>query len=200
MLFRAFEWTRLDSLADLDRLPGAGCFVVAGLRSLSAMQAMSNACRRRFLRAPIAHTKEHIHVAEHRPHLNFRGQARQALTFYHSIFGGDLTIVTYGDLHAAEDPADTDQVMWGQVAAESGFTLMAYDVQSARAFDRGDRSFYVALRGQREDEVRASWEGLAQEATILTPFAPAPWGPLYGMLTDRFGITWIVEVTTEHAS
>ena len=133
-------------------------------------------------------------------HLNFRGQAREALTFYHSVFGGDLTVVSYADLHAAEDPADADRVMWGQVAAENGFTIMAYDVQSARSFDRGDRSFYVALRGQAEDEVRTSWDGLAEDATILTPLEPAAWGPLYGMLTDRFGITWIVDVLAEHAA
>ena len=133
-------------------------------------------------------------------HLNFRGQARPALSFYHSVFGGDLTVVSYGDMHAAEDPADSDQVMWGQVAAENGFTVMAYDVQSARSFARGDRSFYVALRGQTEDEVTTAWDGLAQDATILTPLQPAQFASLYGMLTDRFGITWIVDVLAEPTS
>lgn len=133
-------------------------------------------------------------------HLNFRGQAREALTFYHSVFGGDLTVVTYQDMHCAQNPADADHVMWGQVSAENGFRVMAYDVQTDRTFERGDRSFYVALRGQNEEEVKNGWAGLSKDAKILQPLEPAQFAPLYGMLTDRFGITWIVDVATEHAA
>ena len=63
-------------------------------------------------------------------HLNFRGDARAALAFYHSVFGGDQALITYRDAGAVQNPAEADQVMWGQVAAESGFRIMAYDVPS----------------------------------------------------------------------
>lgn len=59
-------------------------------------------------------------------HLNFRGQARAALDFYKSVFGGELVIVTYKDAHNVQSPEDADQVMWGQVTADSGFRVMAW--------------------------------------------------------------------------
>lgn len=133
-------------------------------------------------------------------HLNFRGQAREALDFYRSVFGGDLTIVTYQDLQNVQHPADANHVVWGQVCADNGFCIMAYDVQTNDSFDRGDRSFYVSLRGQTTAEVETCWAGLSRDATVLQPLGPAQWAPLYGMLTDRSGITWVVDVAAEYAA
>jgi len=135
------------------------------------------------------------------PHLNFRGDARAALEFYRSVFGGDLTIMSYQDMGNVQDPSEADQVMWGQVAAESGFRVMAYDVQSARPWDQGENSFFIALRGKDTEEITAYCEKLCAGATVIQPLAPAQWGaPLYGMLKDRFGVTWIVEVESEYSA
>ena len=119
-------------------------------------------------------------------HLNFRGDARAALTFYQSVFGGDLALVTY--------PDDADQVMWGQVAADNGFRVMAYDVPAATAWSPGENAFFVSLRGQTTEEIIAYWKQLSDGATVLQSLEPSPWAPLYGMLRDRFGITWVVDV------
>lgn len=127
-------------------------------------------------------------------HVNFRGQARAALEFYQSIFGGDISIATYTDIHAVEDPSQANQVAWGQVSAPNGFRIMAYDVQTSKGFDCGENPFYIALRGTDAEEIKSQWMPLADGATIATPLAPAPFAPLYGMLTDRFGVTWIVDV------
>lgn len=131
-------------------------------------------------------------------HLNFRGEARQALEFYRSVSGGELTIVTYGDLDAAQEPAQADQVMWGQVLAPGGFHVMAYDVQAAKPFDRGQNSFYIALRSETAEETQALWDDLSDAATVIQPLGEAPWSASYGMLTDRFGITWVLDVESEH--
>jgi PhnB protein len=126
-------------------------------------------------------------------HVNFRGQARAALEFYHSIFGGDIALATYADIHAAEDPSQDDQISFGRVTAPNGFDIMAYDVQPSKAFDPGRNAFYITLQGSDEAEVRTGWTALADGATeILIPLGPAPFASLYGMLTDRFGVTWIV--------
>ena len=53
-------------------------------------------------------------------HLNFRGDAREALEFYRSAFGGEISLFTYADAHAVTDPAEAGQVMWGQVKAGNG--------------------------------------------------------------------------------
>ncbi len=128
-------------------------------------------------------------------HINFSGQAREALEFYQSVFGGRAVIATYADIHQLDDPAQADNVAWGQVEAPNGFRVMAYDVQTAKPFDRGENAFYIALRGTDTDEIQIQWERLAAGATVLTPLAPVAFAPLYGMLADRFGVTWIVDVT-----
>ena len=132
------------------------------------------------------------------PHLNFRGRAREALTFYREALGGELAVVTYADAHAVQDPAEADQVMWGQVVARSGARVMAYDVPGATAYDAGTIAFFVSLRGDDADEVAALWAGLADGATILQDLGPSGWAPLYGMLRDRFGVTWVLDVAVAH--
>ncbi|NJP90990.1 VOC family protein [Nonomuraea sp. FMUSA5-5] len=133
-------------------------------------------------------------------HLNFRGQARAALEFYQSVFGGDLAVVTYQDLGNVPDPADADHVTWGQVRAGNGFHVMAYDVPSATPFERGEKSFFFSLRGDDAEEVTAYWKKLSEGATVVQPLGPAQWAPLYGMLKDRFGVIWVVDVARgEHA-
>jgi PhnB protein len=75
---------------------------------------------------------------------------------------------------------------------------MAYDVQSEKPFNPGENAFYIALRGTDASEIQLRWDRLATGATILAPLAAAAFAPLYGMLTDRFGVTWIVDVSAEH--
>lgn len=131
-------------------------------------------------------------------HLNFRGQARAALTRYADVFGGDVTVVTYADAHAVQDPADADQVMWGQVVSPGGFRVMAYDVPAHLPHDAGSNAFFVSVRGDDADEVTRHWHALAEGGTVLQDLAPAGWAPLYGMLVDRFGVTWVLDVTAPY--
>lgn len=131
-------------------------------------------------------------------HLNFRGEARAALEFYQSVFGGEIMLATYTDAHSAQDPAEADWITWGQVKADNGFHVMAYDVQVRNEFARGTRSFFVSVRGTDVDEVTSYWKGLSDGATIVQDLAPAGWSPLYGMLTDRFGVTWVLDVAAAY--
>lgn len=132
------------------------------------------------------------------PHLNFRGDAREALEFYQSAVGGDLVVITYADMGSVQDPAEAQQVVWGQVAADTGFRVMAYDVPSARPWSQGDDPFFVSVRGTDVDELTSLWERLADGSTIQQPLGPSPWAPLYGMLKDRFGVTWVLDIVSEY--
>jgi PhnB protein len=132
-------------------------------------------------------------------HLNFRGTARAALEFYRDVFGGHLTAISYKDAHAVQDPAEADQVMWGHVASESGFRIMAYDVPSRMNWNAGEIPFFVSLRGTDAAEVTMIWEGLSADATIVQPIGPSGWSPLYGMLKDKFGVTWVLDVEAAQA-
>lgn len=127
------------------------------------------------------------------PHLNFRGDARAALAFYHAVFGGELTIATYSDM-GGDDATVADHVAFGQVVAENGFRIMAYDAYPHLDWDRGRDPFFVSLRGTDAEQLRRCWDGLADGAAVRQPIGPAPWAPLYGQLTDRFGITWVLDI------
>ena len=117
------------------------------------------------------------------------------------MFGGELSIATYADIHAVENPAQADQVAFGRVTAPNGFDIMAYDVQPSKGYDPGENPFYITLQGTDADEIKALWDGLGDGATaILIPLAPAAFAPLYGMLTDRFGVTWIVGVDSPQSN
>ena len=136
-----------------------------------------------------------IHITNH---LNFRGDARAALEFYQSVFGGDLVIVTYKDAQNVQDPSEAGLVMWGQVSSNSGFRVMAYDVPSRMSWEQGKNAFFVSVRGDLSQEIAGLWEKLSTGATIVQPLAPSGWSPLYGMLKDRFGITWVMDIATEY--
>ncbi|MEV5741930.1 VOC family protein [Microbispora rosea] len=131
-------------------------------------------------------------------HLNFRGDARAALGFYHSVFGGDVVAVTYKDAGNVQNPDEADWVMWGQVVAGNGFHVMAYDVPSHTPWNPGENAVFVSVRGDDTDELTALWSKLAVGATIVQPLAPAQWAPLYGMLKDRFGVVWVLDVAAPY--
>ena len=147
-------------------------------------------------------------------HLNFQGDARAALEFYQSVFGGELMVATYADFGAPKDTPDADKVVFGQVAAENGFRVMAYDVpatgQSAGPSESSTRrengvritqdSFFISLRGGGVDEISGYWEKLSEGVTVVEPLASSQWAPLFGMLTDRFGVTWVVDVVADHSA
>ncbi|WP_432544808.1 VOC family protein [Kineococcus sp. SYSU DK002] len=148
-------------------------------------------------------------------HLNFRGQARAALEFYQSVFGGSLTIATYGDFGMPKDVPGADHVVFGAVTADNGFRVMAYDVPGqAPAPSTGSEPttrrengttvttepFFLSVRGETLQEVEGFWADLAVDATIIEPLAASAWSPGFGMLADRFGVTWILDVAASHQS
>ena len=141
-------------------------------------------------------------------HLNFHGDARAALALYASAVGGKVDATTYADLGMPADAPGADGVVFGLAAADNGFRVMAYDVPGPRgAVPTGttrrengvtltDQPFFVSVRGDSLDEVQAVWDGLAEGATVVEPLAASAWSPGFGMLTDRFGVTWVLDVAT----
>jgi len=143
-------------------------------------------------------------------HLNFHGDARAALEFYQSVFGGHRTVVTYGDFGLPQDLPDAGKVVFGQVTADNGFRIMAYDVPGqdapaavtpapttrANGLTLTGERFFVSVRGDTAEEVGAFWDKLAEGADVIEKYGPAQWAPGFGMLTDRFGVTWILDVAS----
>jgi len=145
-------------------------------------------------------------------HLNFRGTARQALDFYQSVFGGEVTRATYADFGMPAGVPGADKIVFGQVENADGFRLMAYDIPGADDADATagttsrqngttvtDRTFFQSLRADSLDELTGYWDALADGASIVEPLAASAWSPGFGMLTDRFGVTWVLDVRAAHA-
>ena len=128
------------------------------------------------------------------PYLNFEDNAREAMTFYQSVLGGVLTVSTFGEFHASEDPTEQDKVMHSQLETEDGFVLMAADTPNAMEH-RPQAGVSVSLSGDDEAKLRGYWDGLSAGATVIMPFEKAPWGDTFGMCLDRFGTHWMVNAT-----
>ncbi|MBD7952020.1 MULTISPECIES: VOC family protein [Oerskovia] len=129
------------------------------------------------------------------PYLNFRDEARAAIEFYRDVFGGELTISTFADFQAADDPADADKVMHSQLEAPNGLVLMAADTPSSMEYSSGS-SISVSLSGEQADdgELRGYWDKLSSSGTVTVPLEVAPWGDAFGMCVDRFGVSWLVNI------
>ncbi len=132
-------------------------------------------------------------------HLNFRGQARAALDHYADVFGGQVRAFTFAQGGTDRDRADgavDDQIIWGGVTAPNGFSVMAFDVPPGRAYDQGTDALFVSVRGDDAEEITRFFRGLAEGGTVRADLGPAGFSTLYGMVTDRFGVTWVLDVIT----
>ena len=124
------------------------------------------------------------------PYIAFSGQAREAMTFYQSVFGGELTISTYGDYGVEGVPADA--VMHSTLAGE-GFELMASDTPPGMPLTQGNQ-VSLSLAGDDEARLRGWFEWLAAGGTVNVPLEKQVWGDLYGDVTDRYGLRWMVDI------
>ena len=143
-------------------------------------------------------------------HLNFSGDARAALEFYQSVFGGELTIATYGDFGMPAETPGAANVVFGKVESAAGFRVMAYDVPGATGGAGGstrrengvtltDQAFFVSVQGETLDEVEGYWAALSKGASVVESLAASAWSPGFGMLTDTFGVTWILDVAAQYS-
>ena len=125
------------------------------------------------------------------PYLSFGTDAAEALEFYRTVFGGEVTSNTFGD-YGTEGP-DAQLLMHGQLVTDTGFTLMGADTPSFMERKTGS-GIVVSLSGDEADALRGYWEKLSEGATVSTPLEKQMWGDEFGQLTDRFGVDWLVNI------
>ena len=128
------------------------------------------------------------------PYLSFRGQAREAMEFYRSVFGGDVTVMTFGEFGEAPAGVDADHVMHGQLETPMGFTLMISDVPGEMDLTVGN-NITISLSGDDGDVLRGYWERLSADGKVTFPLAKQMWGDEFGQCDDRFGISWLVNIS-----
>jgi PhnB protein len=127
------------------------------------------------------------------PYISFRDNAREAMEFYASVFGGELTLSTFGEAGMSQDPADADRVMHSQLEAANGLVLMGADTPGHMDYQEGAR-ISVSLSGDDEPTLRGYWDELADGGSVTVPLEKAPWGDTFGMCADRFGVDWLVNI------
>jgi PhnB protein len=127
------------------------------------------------------------------PYLNFNGNARQALEFYASVFGGNLTLSTFADFGAQGTP-DADRIMHGQLQTDAGYTIMGADTTGDMAY-QPMAGFSVSLSGDDADTLRGYFEKLSANGTTTMPLQKQVWGDEFGMCTDQFGTSWLVNIS-----
>jgi PhnB protein len=133
------------------------------------------------------------------PYLNFDGTAAEAMAFYQSVLGGEVDSSSFSEYGMGDQPDqadEADKVMHSVLRTPSGFVLMAADVPQGMPYEVGS-NVWVSISGDDEDQLRAWFEALAEGGSVSAPFEPAPWGDVFGMLTDRFGINWMLDAAAK---
>ncbi|WP_327255785.1 VOC family protein [Streptomyces sp. NBC_01244] len=132
------------------------------------------------------------------PYISFAGEAKQAMEFYKEVFGGELAVHTYGGFGSEAPPGYSDKIMHGMLETTSGFTLMGADNPPGTEHKPGN-NIAVSLSGDDMDELRGYWSKLSDGGTVAVPLEKQMWGDVFGMCTDKFGITWMVNVSEQQS-
>jgi PhnB protein len=127
------------------------------------------------------------------PYLSFDGDAREAMETYKDVFGGELTVSTFGDM-GQTDEGLKDKVMHSQLETPSGFTLMASDTPPGADEFKPGNNYAVSLSGDDEAELRGYFDGLAKDGNVTLALEKQMWGDVFGMVADRFGTLWMVNI------
>ncbi|RYP83927.1 VOC family protein [Nocardioides guangzhouensis] len=131
------------------------------------------------------------------PYISFQDNAREAMEFYRTALGGDLAISTFGEYGDPSAP-EASLVMHAMLETPGGFTLMAADTPPGMQHNPGT-NMAVSLSGDDAAELRGYWEKLSDGATVTVPLEKQMWGDEFGMLVDRFGIGWMVNIAASQA-
>lgn len=134
------------------------------------------------------------------PYLSFKDNAREAMEFYKTVFGGKLAMSTFKELYGSQNPGEDNKIMHAVLEAENGITFMAADTPDQMEY-RAGTNYSMSLSGdsENETELRTYFEKLSAGGNITMPLEKAIWGDTFGMLTDKFGVSWLVNIAGQKA-
>lgn len=129
------------------------------------------------------------------PYLSFSGNCQEAMEFYKSVFGGKLEMTNYLDGGMSRSADDEKLIMHAMLEAENGVTFMASDGKSDTEIH--EASVQLSLSGDNAEELTAYFEKLSEGGQVREPLVQAPWGDTFGMLTDKYGMSWMVNIAAK---
>lgn len=145
------------------------------------------------------------------PYLNFDGNCAEAFAFYAKLFGGTIVYQgTFGEMpeqpgmpplpEAAKKRIMHVHMQVGEQSLMASDTMPVAPGQDPATCGGGYRQpqgLWVSIQVTDEAEGRRVFDGLAQGGTVAMPFDKTFWSPGFGMVTDRFGTPWMVNVPTQ---
>lgn len=133
------------------------------------------------------------------PYISFDGNAREAMEFYETVFGGKLEISTFGEAGMTDHGVKPEGIMHAMLVADNGITLMASDTATGMREYIAGTNISVSLSGDDEEQLTGYYNKLAEGGKVDQPLVKAPWGDTFGMCVDKFGIFWMVNIAVKKA-
>jgi PhnB protein len=133
------------------------------------------------------------------PYLGFRDNAKDAMEFYQTVFGGTLQLNTFKEFDASEDPSEDNKIMHAALETEDGMTIMASDTPASMDHQTSS-NISMSLSGDDEEKLREYYDKLSANGTVTLPLEKAPWGDYFGMCNDKFGVRWMVNIAGQDPS
>lgn len=135
------------------------------------------------------------------PYLNFSGNCEEAFEFYKAALGGELYIDRFSGMPPSDDapPVDPDKIMHVTLDLGEGQHLMGSDVPESMGSVQFGNYSYVSIAPDTAEDGKRIFDHLAEGGTVTMPYQTMFWGADYGMLTDKFGIGWMVNYTHEQS-
>ncbi len=134
------------------------------------------------------------------PYISFQGNAREAIEFYKEVFGGKLDMTTFKEGGMETNASTENNIMHAMLVADNGMTLMASDTPEGMMEYKTGTNMSISLSGDNEAELTGYYNKLAEGGTTVEPLVKAPWGDTFGMVADKFGIMWMVNIAGAHAA
>jgi len=131
-------------------------------------------------------------MAQLNPFLRFNdGKCKEAMNFYKSIFGGEVSFMTVGESPYAKDmAADKQDFIMHAELKKGGFVFFGSDMMKDKA-TIGD-NVGMSLNCESEAEIRDLFDKLSKGGEVFMPIEDAFWGALFGVVTDKYGIEWML--------
>jgi PhnB protein len=129
------------------------------------------------------------------PYIFFRGNCREAMEFYKNIFGGELSLMEYKNM-SDDTPGKAELEGKLMNASLSGGVIVIRGADTLKASDVA-KKVSLCLTGSDEAKLRKIFEGLSDGAQVTAPLNKEFWGDIFGTLTDKFGVDWMVDITPQ---
>lgn len=128
------------------------------------------------------------------PYLMFEGNCREAMEFYQGIFGGELSMMTFGQVDDSCPAAMRDHIMHSSLM---GGEIEFMGGDSPQPGPLGSDKIQLSLSGFDEAGLRSKFDQLSPGGTVTVPMDKQVWGDIFGAFKDRYGVDWMIDVRVQ---